>query len=82
MFFSPPTSFGSVADNLWTLLYNYTVHVVEPTLYKFFFKKPVFDMFFFYCPSMAYKEILSQDVKTFSCIKEGNVNCPPLIDPI
>lgn len=38
-------------------------------------------MFFFYCPSMAYKEILSQDVKTFSCIKEGNVNCPPLIDP-
>lgn len=30
---------------------------------------------------MAYKEILSQDVKTFSCIKEGNVNCPPLIDP-
>lgn len=38
-------------------------------------------MFFFYCPSMAYKEILSQDVKTFSGIKEGNVNCPPLIDP-
>lgn len=38
-------------------------------------------MFFFYCPSMAYKEILSQDVKTFSCIKEGNVNFPLLIDP-
>lgn len=78
MFFSPPTSFGSVADNLWTLLY---IHVVEPTLYKSFFKKTVFDMFFFYCPSMAYKEILSQDVKTFSCIKEGNVNFPLLIDP-
>lgn len=78
MVFSPPTSFGSVADNLWTLLY---IHVVEPTLYKSFLKKPVFDMFFFYCPSMAYKEILSQDVKTFSCIKEGNVNFPLLIDP-
>lgn len=51
------------------------------TLQKLKKKKPVFDMFFFYCPSMAYKEILSQDVKTFSRIKEGNVNCPLLIDP-
>lgn len=72
MVFSPPTSFGSVADNLWTLLY---IHVVEPTLYK------SFRHVFFYCLSMAYKEILSQDVKTFSCIKEGNVNFPLLIDP-
>lgn len=48
MFFSPPTSFGSVADNLWTLLY---IHVVEPTLYKSLKKnKPVFDMFFFLLP--------------------------------
>lgn len=43
MFFSPPTSFGSVADNLWTLLY---IHVV----YKSFLKKNVFDMFFFLLP--------------------------------
>lgn len=78
MFFSAPTSFGSVADNLWTLLYTCSWTY---TLQKFKKNKPVFDMFFFYCPSMAYKEILSQDVKTFSCIKEGNVNCPPLIDP-
>lgn len=66
---------------LLTISKHYHIHVVEPTLYKSFFKKTVFDMFFFYCPSMAYKEILSQDVKTFSCITEGNVNCPPLIDP-
>lgn len=37
-------------------------------------------MFFFYCFSMVYKEILLQDVKIFSCIKEGNVNFFFLID--
>lgn len=47
MFFSPPTSFGSVADNLWILLY---IHVVEPTLYKSFFKKNRFRHIFFLLP--------------------------------
>lgn len=41
-------------------------------------------MSFFYCPSMAYKEMLSQDTQTFICIKEGIVSCFPFnlwVDP-
>lgn len=66
---------------LLTISEHYYIHMQLNLHFTKVFKKTVFDMFFFYCPSMAYKEILSQDVKTFSCIKEGNVNCPLLIDP-
>lgn len=60
----------------------YTVHVVEPTLYKsFFLKKPFSTCFFSIAPVWRTKKFYHRTSKHLVALKKGMLIVPLLIDP-